>query len=72
MLLRDKVCLITGGAAGIGKATALKFAKEGAKVVLCDVDQEAGEALAKELENGVVFYKVDVTKGDAVQEWVDI
>ncbi len=71
MLLKDKVCLITGGAAGIGKATALKFAKEGAKVVLCDVDQEAGESLAKELGNGAVFYKVDVTNRDAVQEWVD-
>jgi len=71
MRLKDKVCLITGGAAGIGKATAIKFANEGAKVVLCDVDPEAGEALAKELGNGAVFYKVDVTNRDAVQEWVD-
>ena len=71
MRLKDKVCLITGGAAGIGKATAIKFANEGAKVVLCDVDPEAGEALAKELGNGAVFYKVDVTNREAVQEWVD-
>jgi 3-oxoacyl-[acyl-carrier protein] reductase len=71
MRLKDKVCLITGGAAGIGKATAVKFASEGAKVVLCDVDPEAGEALAKELGNGAVFYKVDVTDRQAVQEWVD-
>jgi 3-oxoacyl-[acyl-carrier protein] reductase len=71
MRLKDKVCLITGGAAGIGKATAIKFASEGAKVVLCDVDPEAGEALAKELGNGSVFYKVDVTDRQAVQEWVD-
>ena len=71
MRLQDKVCLITGGAAGIGKATAIKFASEGAKVVLCDVDQEAGDALARELGNGAVFYKVDVTNRDAVQEWVD-
>ncbi|MBG0786786.1 MAG: beta-ketoacyl-ACP reductase [Anaerolineaceae bacterium] len=71
MRLKDKVCLITGGAAGIGKATAIKFANEGAKVVLCDVDPEKGEALAKELGNGAVFYKVDVTNRDAVQEWVD-
>jgi 3-oxoacyl-[acyl-carrier protein] reductase len=71
MRLKDKVCLITGGAAGIGKATAIKFAKEGAKVVLCDVDLEAGQALAKELGNGAVCYKVDVTNREAVQEWVD-
>ncbi len=71
MLLKDKVCLITGGAAGIGKATALKFSKEGAKVVLCDVDEAAGEALATELGNGALFYKVDVTNREAVQVWVD-
>ena len=71
MRLKDKVCLITGGAAGIGKATAVKFAAEGAKVVICDVDEEAGQALAKELGNGALFYKVDVTNREAVQEWVD-
>jgi 3-oxoacyl-[acyl-carrier protein] reductase len=71
MRLKDKVCLITGGAAGIGKATAIKFASEGAKVVMCDVDQEAGQALAGELGEGALFYKVDVTNRDAVQEWVD-
>ncbi len=71
MRLKDKVCLITGGAAGIGKATAEKFASEGAIVVICDVNEEAGEALAKELGNGALFYKVDVTNREAVQAWVD-
>ena len=71
MRLEDKVCLITGGAAGIGKATAHKFAAEGAKVVLCDVDQDAGQALASELGNDALFYKVDVTDRNAVQAWVD-
>jgi 3-oxoacyl-[acyl-carrier protein] reductase len=71
MRLNKKVCLITGGAAGIGKATAIKFASEGAKVVICDIDQEAGMAFAKELGNDAKFYKVDVTNSDAVQKWVD-
>lgn len=71
MRLKDKVCLITGGAAGIGKATAVKFASEGAKVVICDVDEQAGQALAQELGNGALFYKVDVTNREAVQEWID-
>jgi 3-oxoacyl-[acyl-carrier protein] reductase len=71
MRLKDKVCLITGGAAGIGKATAIKFINEGAKVVICDLDEESGQALAEELGNGTLFYKVNVTDREAVQSWVD-
>lgn len=71
MRLKDKICLITGGAAGIGKATAIKFVSEGAKVVLCDVDEEAGNALAQELGQETVFYKVNVTYREAVQAWID-
>mgnify|MGYP006294178349 FL=1 len=69
MRLKDKVALITGGAAGIGKATALRFAEEGAQVVICDVSEEAGQAVAEEI--GGDFYQVDVTNRDAVQNWVD-
>jgi 3-oxoacyl-[acyl-carrier protein] reductase len=71
MRLKDKVALITGGAAGIGKATAHRFIEEGAQVVICDVNQEAGEAAVEELGPQAVFYKVDVTDRQAVQEWVD-
>ncbi len=69
MRLKGKVALITGGAAGIGKATAERFAEEGAKVVICDVNEELGQATAEALR--VSFYKVDVTDRNAVQEWVD-
>ena len=71
MRLKDRVTLITGGAAGIGKATAQRFMEEGATVVICDVNQEAGEATVRELGPNVHFYKVDVTDRQAVQGWVD-
>ncbi len=69
MRLRDKVALITGGAAGIGKATAERFAQEGAQVVICDVNEELGQATAEAL--GVSFHRVDITDRNAVQKWVD-
>ncbi len=71
MRLKDRVALITGGAAGIGKATAKRFVEEGAKVVICDVNQEAGQATAQELGADVAFYQVDVADRRAVQEWVE-
>ena len=70
MRLEDKVALITGGAAGIGKATAVRFAKEGASVVICDVDTKSGEKTLKELGPDAAFYRVDVTDRTSVDSWV--
>lgn len=71
MLLKDKVAIITGGAAGIGKATALKFIQEGAKVIICDVNEQAGKAFVDETNGAIRFDKVDVTNRQEVQAWVD-
>jgi 3-oxoacyl-[acyl-carrier protein] reductase len=71
MRMNAKVVLVTGGAAGIGKATALRFAEEGAIVVICDVNEEVGQATLKELGEGAAFYKVNVADREEVQKWVD-
>lgn len=70
MKFKDKVVLITGGAAGIGLATAEAFAAEGAKVALCDVDSTAGDAAANKLGTNAIFHRVDVSDPQAVQSWV--
>lgn len=69
MRLQNKICLITGGAAGIGRATADRFAEEGAKVILCDLVEEAGKKAAEAIHGD--FYKVNVADRQDVQAWVD-
>jgi NAD(P)-dependent dehydrogenase (short-subunit alcohol dehydrogenase family) len=56
----EKIALITGAAQGIGRATALAFAREGAKLVLADTDQAAGDALAAEIGTEAIFVTTDV------------
>jgi NAD(P)-dependent dehydrogenase (short-subunit alcohol dehydrogenase family) len=63
-LSSDISAVITGGASGLGAATARRLAQHGVKVALFDLNAEAGEALAKEL--GGVFCKVDVTSEEQV------
>lgn len=62
--LEGRVGVITGGGSGIGYATALRFAQEGAKVVIVDTNAESGEKVAKEV--GGIFVKADVTNADDV------
>ena len=61
--------IVTGGASGIGAASARMLAARGAKVVIADLNEEAGNALADEI--GGAFAKVDVTNTDDIIEAVD-
>jgi NAD(P)-dependent dehydrogenase (short-subunit alcohol dehydrogenase family) len=69
--LEGKVAAITGAASGIGEATARRFIEEGARVVIGDIQQEAGQALADELGDAATFYTCDVTSEDDIAGLID-
>ncbi|MBI3061615.1 MAG: SDR family NAD(P)-dependent oxidoreductase, partial [Deltaproteobacteria bacterium] len=70
MRLKDKVTVITGAGHGIGKAYARRFAQEGARVVIADIDEKAGEGVAKALcDSGLSGWAraTDVTSAASVE-----
>jgi NAD(P)-dependent dehydrogenase (short-subunit alcohol dehydrogenase family) len=72
--LSNKVCMITGGAKGIGAATAERFAQEGATVEMCDIDEESGKRTSLEIvrSGGVArFSHVDVTDEGNIKGWIN-
>ena len=64
MRLKDKVAIVTGAASGFGKEIARRFAQEGAKVVLADIDATAGERVAADIGGGALFVRADVTRAE--------
>jgi len=70
--LEGKVALITGGASGLGEASVRLFVKEGARVVISDLQDERGEALASELGAASVYHRTDVTRESDVAAAVDL
>jgi len=74
MRLDNKTALVTGAASGIGESTALRFAEEGAHVIVTDIDTDGGESLVADIEDAggdATFYELDVTDADQFQEVAD-
>jgi NAD(P)-dependent dehydrogenase (short-subunit alcohol dehydrogenase family) len=72
--LDGKVALVTGGASGIGRATALTFAREGAKLVIADMNEDCGQQTVHMItENGgeATFVQVDVTSATQIEAMIN-
>ncbi|MDB6083857.1 MAG: short chain dehydrogenase family protein, partial [Gammaproteobacteria bacterium] len=65
--LEGKVAIITGGASGIGLASVESFIEEGARVVVADIQDEAGAALETKFKNELLYVRTDVSDDDAVK-----
>ncbi|KAI1080754.1 NAD(P)-binding protein [Whalleya microplaca] len=72
-VLKGKVAIITGAAQGMGKATTEVFLKAGAKVAICDVQEEKGEQVAAEFSalGDIIFVKADISKSEDVQNLIE-
>lgn len=69
--VEGRVTVITGAASGIGAATATRFAERGSRVVLADLQEEAGERLAREIGDQAIFVRTDVSQEAEVEAAVE-
>jgi NAD(P)-dependent dehydrogenase (short-subunit alcohol dehydrogenase family) len=70
MRLKDKICIVTGGGSGIGRAASLLFAREGARVVVVDKSQDAASRVAGEAQGGAFALMADVADSQSVKNMV--
>jgi NAD(P)-dependent dehydrogenase (short-subunit alcohol dehydrogenase family) len=67
MRLKDKTAIVTGAASGLGEGIVRRFAAEGARVILCDIDEEKGRAVTASIGECATFQKLDVSQEN---DWV--
>jgi NAD(P)-dependent dehydrogenase (short-subunit alcohol dehydrogenase family) len=72
MQLAKHTFLVTGGASGLGEATVRNFSAAGANVVIADLNEERGKALAQEFGLAAVFQRTDVTSSESAQTAIDL
>ena len=72
MQIKDHVFLVTGAASGLGAATARLIAGQGGRVVIADLNREAGESVARELGDSAAFARTDVTSESDARAAVDL
>jgi NAD(P)-dependent dehydrogenase (short-subunit alcohol dehydrogenase family) len=70
MQIKDSIAVVTGGASGLGEGTATGLVSRGAKVVIFDLNEQAGESLVQKLGSSSVFIKVDVTDAASAEEGI--
>ncbi|MEM1152516.1 MAG: SDR family NAD(P)-dependent oxidoreductase [Pseudomonadota bacterium] len=71
MEMKDRTAVITGGASGLGRATALRFLRRGARCAIWDMNEEKGDALVKDLPGDAIFCRVDVSDEKSVESAIE-
>ena len=71
MKISDCIAVVTGGASGLGEATARMLVREGGQAAILDLDEERGQKIASELGDRAIFCKTDVADEESVQGAID-
>lgn len=71
MNIKNKVAIVTGGASGLGRATAEAFVSAGAKVAIFDLDEDKGESLSESLGEAAIFCKVNIADDAMIEAGMD-
>ena len=72
MRLKDKVAIVTGAGSSIGQESAILFANEGARVIIAEINDDAGQETAERIGKNALFVRIDVSSWDDTQRMVKI